>query len=57
MAREHLFDKDARVPRPKEMDESIACDGLRTDFRGAFDDIQLSGFDPVEDRFGLRNVI
>jgi hypothetical protein len=39
------------------MDESIAGDGSRTDFGCAFDGIQLSGFDPVENRFGLRNVI
>jgi hypothetical protein len=39
------------------MDESISGDGLRADFGRAFDLIHLSGFDPVEDRFRLRDVI
>jgi hypothetical protein len=50
---EHLFDENARVSRAKEMDESITGDGLRTELGGAFDGIQLGGFDPIEDGFCL----
>src|SRR5688572_23372445 len=57
MTREHLFDEDARMSRSKKMDEPISRDGLRADFSCAFDVVHLSRFDPVEDRFRLREVI
>src|SRR5919109_4599531 len=57
MAREHLFDEDARVSRAEEMDETIACNGLRTKLGGALDVVHLGRFDAVEDRFRLCDVI
>jgi hypothetical protein len=57
MAREHFFDKDARVARAKQVDESVAGNRIRADLRSAFDGVQLRGFDAVEDSFGLINII
>lgn len=54
VTREHLFDENARVSRAEEMDKPIARDALRAKVGGAFDGVELSRFDALEDGFGLN---
>ena len=56
VTREHLFDENARVACAKQMDESITCDGLRTNFSGVFDRIHLRGADPFKNELSLVDI-
>ena len=56
VAGEHLFDNDARMSRAEEVDESVACNGIGTDFGGPLDGIELRGFDSFEDGFRLGEI-
>jgi hypothetical protein len=44
VTREHLFDKNARVPGAEEVDKPIACNRLRAPLGGTFDVVHLGRF-------------
>src|SRR6478752_5777887 len=57
VAREHLLDRDARVPGAEEVDEPVVGDGIGSPLACRLDRVSLRGADAIEHRGGLAQPV